>query len=168
MATAVRISQQLVSEARKFSKVDHRSLTGQIEHWARIGKCAEENPDLTYDFIKEIFIGIEELNQGEKTEYKLGWNPMKIYQSRSFENKVKKFNKKEKTTLDNEIKKIVQAPSSTGTEKKGDLRGIFVHKFKIQKQLYLLSYRTVSDGLELIMIGPHENYYRDLKIYLKK
>ncbi|MCG2776901.1 MAG: ParD-like family protein [Desulfobacterales bacterium] len=72
MATAVRISQQLVSEARKFSKVDHRSLTGQIEHWARIGKCAEENPDLTYDFIKEIFIGIEELNQGEKTEYKLG------------------------------------------------------------------------------------------------
>jgi hypothetical protein len=93
---------------------------------------------------------------------------MKIYQSRSFENKVKKFNKKEKTTLDNEIKKIVQAPSSKGTEKKGDLRGIFVHKFKIQKQLYLLSYRTVSDGLELIMIGPHENYYRDLKIYLKK
>jgi hypothetical protein len=72
MATAVRISQQLVSEARKFSKVDHRSLTGQIEHWARIGKCAEENPDLTYDFIKEIFIGIEELNQGDKTEYKLG------------------------------------------------------------------------------------------------
>ena len=72
MATAVRISQQLVSEAKKFSKVDHRSLTGQIEHWARIGKCAEENPDLTYDFIKEIFIGIEELNQGEKTEYKLG------------------------------------------------------------------------------------------------
>lgn len=72
MATAVRISEQLVSEARKFSKVDHRSLTGQIEHWARIGKCAEENPDLTYDLIKEIFIGIEELNQGEKTEYKFG------------------------------------------------------------------------------------------------
>jgi len=72
MATAIRISNELVSEARKFSKVDHRSLTGQIEHWARIGKCAEENPDLTYDLIKEIFIGIEELNQGEKSEYKFG------------------------------------------------------------------------------------------------
>ncbi len=92
---------------------------------------------------------------------------MKIYQSRSFEKKVKKFNKKEKTALDNEIKKIVREPL-VGAEKKGDLRGIFVHKFKIQNQLYLLSYRTVSDGLELITIGPHENYYRDLKTYLKK
>jgi len=72
MASAVRISEELVKEARKYSKVDHRSLTGQIEHWAKIGKCAEENPDLTYDLIKEIFIGIEELNQGEKSEYKFG------------------------------------------------------------------------------------------------
>ena len=72
MATAVRISETLVNEARKFSKVDHRSLTGQIEHWATIGKCSEENPDLTYDLIKEIFLGIEELNSGEKTEYKFG------------------------------------------------------------------------------------------------
>jgi len=43
-----------------------------------------------------------------------------------------------------------------------------VHKFKIQKQLYFLAYRAVSDGLELIMIGPHEYYYRDLKTYLQK
>jgi len=92
---------------------------------------------------------------------------MKIFQSRSFEKKVKKFNKKEKTTLDKEIKKIAQDPG-IGIEKKGDLRGIFVHKFTIQKQLYLLSYRTMNDDIELIMIGPHENYYRDLKIYLKK
>ncbi|MEW6288420.1 MAG: hypothetical protein AB1545_01065 [Thermodesulfobacteriota bacterium] len=72
MPTAVRISEELVNEARKMSKIDHRSLTGQIEHWARIGKCAEENPDLTYDLIKEILLGIEELKQGEKTEYRFG------------------------------------------------------------------------------------------------
>ena len=72
MPTAVRISEQLVNEARKTSKIDRRSLTGQIEHWARIGKCAEENPDLTYGLIKEILMGIEELNQGEKTEYDFG------------------------------------------------------------------------------------------------
>ncbi len=72
MATAVRVSEELVKEARKYSRVDHRSLTGQIEHWARIGKCAEENPDLTYDLVKEILIGIEELEQGEMTEYKFG------------------------------------------------------------------------------------------------
>lgn len=91
---------------------------------------------------------------------------MKIYQSRSFEKKVKKLNKKEKAGLDSEIKKIIQNPS-VGTEKKGDLRGVFVHKFKIKTTLYLLSYRLVTDGLELIMIGAHENYYRDLKSYLK-
>ena len=72
MATAVRVSEDLVKEARKYSRVDHRSITGQIEHWARIGKCAEENPDLTYDLIKEILIGIEELEQGEMTEYTFG------------------------------------------------------------------------------------------------
>ncbi|MBW2004727.1 MAG: hypothetical protein JRI72_08950 [Deltaproteobacteria bacterium] len=70
MPTAIRVSDELLSEARKFSKVDHRSLTGQIEHWAKIGKCSEENPDLTYDLIKEILIGIEELDRNEKSEYK--------------------------------------------------------------------------------------------------
>ena len=72
MATAVRISENLLNDAKKYSKIDHRSLTGQIEHWASIGKCVEENPDLTYDLIKEIFLGVEELDHGEKTEYSLG------------------------------------------------------------------------------------------------
>jgi hypothetical protein len=69
MAKAVRISEKLVNEARKFSRVDHRSLAGQIEHWARMGKCAEENPDLTYSLIKDILMGLEELDHGEKLEY---------------------------------------------------------------------------------------------------
>lgn len=72
MATAVRITDELVKDAKIFSKIDKRSLTGQIEHWARIGKCAEENPDLTYDLIKEILIGISELDYGETSEYKFG------------------------------------------------------------------------------------------------
>ena len=72
MATAIRISESLIDEAKKYSKIDHRSLTGQIEHWARIGKCAEENPDLSYSQIKEILIGIEELDRGESTEYEFG------------------------------------------------------------------------------------------------
>ena len=92
---------------------------------------------------------------------------MKIYQSRSFEKKVKKFNEKEKYELDNEIKQIIQNPS-IGSEKKGDLRGIFVHKFNLQHQMHLLAYRVIKkESLELIMLGPHENYYRDLKNYLK-
>ncbi len=72
MATAVRISAELVDQAKKYGRIDHRSLAGQIEHWARMGKCAEENPDLPYSLIKEILIGLDELDQGEKTEYKFG------------------------------------------------------------------------------------------------
>jgi hypothetical protein len=72
MATAVRISEELVSDAKRFGRIDHRSLAGQIEHWARMGKCAEENPDLPYFLIKEMLIGLDELDQGEKTEYKFG------------------------------------------------------------------------------------------------
>lgn len=83
---------------------------------------------------------------------------MKIYQSRSFESKVKKFSKQEKSELDNGIKKIARN-LSIGIEKKGDLRGVFVHKFKIKTTQYLLAYRLVTDGLELIMIGVHENYF---------
>jgi mRNA interferase RelE/StbE len=91
---------------------------------------------------------------------------MKILQSRSFEQKVKKFGKQEKKVLDKQILKIAENPS-VGIEKRGDLRGVYVHKFKIRSTQYLLSYRLIRDDLELIMIGPHENYYRDLKNYLK-
>lgn len=72
MTIAVRVSDKLAHDARMHSKVENRSLTGQIEHWARIGKCAEENPDLTYSLIKELLIGLEELGQGESSEYSFG------------------------------------------------------------------------------------------------
>ncbi len=69
MATAVRISNKLAKEARLFSRVEKRSLTGQIEHWAKIGKCVEDNPDLTYSLIKDILLGMEELEQDEFSDY---------------------------------------------------------------------------------------------------
>jgi hypothetical protein len=72
MPAAVRVSDKLLQEARKFSKIEHRSIAGQIEHWARIGKCAEENPDLSYEFIRDMLIGIEELDSGEHSEYEFG------------------------------------------------------------------------------------------------
>jgi hypothetical protein len=72
MTTAVRVSENLVREARLMSAVDNRSITGQIEHWARVGKCAEDNPELTYRVIKDILVGVEELDQGESSEYQFG------------------------------------------------------------------------------------------------
>jgi len=91
---------------------------------------------------------------------------MRIYQSRSFEQKIKKMSKPEKEFVDQEIRRIVENPG-IGEEKKGDLRGVFVHKFQLKATQYLLAYRNLGDDLELVMIGPHENYYRDLKQQVK-
>ena len=91
---------------------------------------------------------------------------MKVIQSPSFAKRIKKFEKSKKDQLDHQIRKIIDNPT-IGGEKKGDLKGIFIQKFKIDKLQYLLAYRFRKDLLELIMIGPHENYYRDLKSYIK-
>ncbi len=77
-----------------------------------------------------------------------------------------RFTKQEKRTLDQQVRRILQNPQ-LGQEKKGELRGVFVHKFKIHATQYLLAYRIRDGVLELIMIGPHENYYRDLTDYLQ-
>ena len=91
---------------------------------------------------------------------------MKIYQSSSFSKRVKRLKTNQKQHLDIAVKEVISDPQ-IGVEKRGDLKGVYVHKFKIQGVQYLLSYRFMGEDLELIMIGPHENYYRDLKSYLK-
>lgn len=57
---------------------------------------------------------------------------------------------------------------SIGTEKRGDLKGVYIHKFKVHSTQYLLAYRFMGEDLELITIGPHESYYRELKTYMKR
>ena len=89
-----------------------------------------------------------------------------MVQSPLFAGKVKKFHRNQKLALDEEIKRIFANPD-IGEKKRGDLKGIYVHKFKIGTTLYLLSYRIEKSTLELVTIGPHENYYRNLKSYIK-
>ena len=60
MLTTISVSENLIREAGIYGKADQRSVSDQIGHRIRIGKCAEENPDLTYDLIREILIGIGE------------------------------------------------------------------------------------------------------------
>ena len=91
---------------------------------------------------------------------------LQVFQSPLFTKKVKKFSKKQKNELDKQIKNLLVNPLF-GEDKKGDLKGIFVYKFKISNAQYLFSYRLKENNIELITIGPHENYYRDLKTYLK-
>ncbi len=89
---------------------------------------------------------------------------MKVVQTRVFLKAIKKLNKKQKQILDNEVKKIINKPS-LGDAKKGDLKGVNVHKFKMGVQLYLLAYTFKNEQLilTLLALGSHENFYRDLK-----
>lgn len=92
---------------------------------------------------------------------------MKILQTHLFAKKIKKLSKTNKAILDSEIRKIVKNPN-IGEEKKADLKGVYVHKFKIKTLHYLLAYRYTSDEIYLLMLGSHENYYRDLKKYIDR
>jgi hypothetical protein len=59
---AVRLSEDIVRTARVNAPLNFRSVPKQIEHWIKIGKIAEENPDLPYEFIKSILAAREETN----------------------------------------------------------------------------------------------------------
>jgi hypothetical protein len=41
MPKAVKISDELAASAAIFAKVESRSLAGQIEYWAKLGKIAD-------------------------------------------------------------------------------------------------------------------------------
>ena len=72
MAKAIKLSDGLVTDATTHGKAQHRSAPRQIEYWARIGKIADENPDLTLGFVKDILTGLEEAEAGDVTEYQFG------------------------------------------------------------------------------------------------
>jgi hypothetical protein len=72
MSTVIRISDHLAKEAKTRSKVEHRSMTSQLEYWATIGKAAEENPDLPFSFIKETLMAMEEMKEAPLEEYTFG------------------------------------------------------------------------------------------------
>ncbi|MEZ9418435.1 type II toxin-antitoxin system RelE/ParE family toxin [Vibrio breoganii] len=87
-----------------------------------------------------------------------------VLQTPSFKKTVKKLHKNQKLDLDKAIRDLLEDPY-LGEQKKGDLAFLRVYKFKMVKQLTLLGY-SYQDGtvtLELMVLGSHENFYRDIK-----
>jgi len=64
-AQSVKLSGALVREAEERAKHFNRSKAGQIEFWARIGKIAEENRDISFDMIMQILLSKEEIKNKE-------------------------------------------------------------------------------------------------------
>jgi mRNA interferase RelE/StbE len=89
---------------------------------------------------------------------------VRILQTQTFKRAVKRLHHQQKLALDESIRAIAEAPD-IGEAKVGDLAGVRVHKFKMDKQSMLLAFE-VSDGegvVKLLALGSHENFYRDLK-----
>ena len=83
---------------------------------------------------------------------------MEILQSLEFRKAYKKLHSNQRTTVNEEIRRVLADPTIGE-----DLNGVFVHKFKLNHQLYLLAYTFGEEKLTLLALGVHENFYRDLK-----
>lgn len=87
-----------------------------------------------------------------------------VRQTRRFARQYKKLHANVAADVDQAVAAVAENPT-IGERKNGDLAALFVFKFHSQGQLYLLGY-TVDEGVHLVYleaIGPHENFYRDLK-----
>jgi len=69
---ALKLNKDLVAAARTVAEVEHRSVPKQVEYWAKIGQIAVENPDLTYEMIRNIMLGLAQAQNGELEEYRFG------------------------------------------------------------------------------------------------
>lgn len=87
-----------------------------------------------------------------------------ILQTPTFKKAVKKLKPNQKKDLDKAVKELLEDPF-LGEQKRGDIAFLRVYKFKMVKQLTLLGY-SYDEGvltLELMALGSHENFYRDIK-----
>ena len=87
-----------------------------------------------------------------------------LKQTRRFARAYKKLHDNVARDVDMAAEKLATDPA-VGERKKGDLADLLVYKFHSNSQLYLLGY-TLDDAVRLVYleaVGPHENFYRDIK-----
>ena len=59
-STSIRINQELYDQARHEAAAEHRTIAGQIEFWAKVGRAALDNPDLPVSFIADALASMAE------------------------------------------------------------------------------------------------------------
>jgi len=69
MAKSVRLDDEFIQEVEIYAEANHRSIPKQIEHWAQIGRAAEDNPDLSYEFIRDALLATIEIKSGATEPY---------------------------------------------------------------------------------------------------
>ncbi len=88
---------------------------------------------------------------------------MRVLVTPTFERALKKLHGRQKAVLDEAVRAIMAKPE-IGDLKVADLAGVRVYRFRMDTLLCLLAYRVLDERtIKLLMVGPHENFYRDLK-----
>ena len=59
----VRIDPDLYKRAKKEAAIEHRTISGQIEYWAKIGRDCIDNPDLPVNFVIDSIASLETLER---------------------------------------------------------------------------------------------------------
>jgi mRNA-degrading endonuclease RelE of RelBE toxin-antitoxin system len=85
-----------------------------------------------------------------------------VQQTNAFLRAYKKLHNNQKDAVDQAVAEIVSDPT-IGEAKKSDLSGIYIHKFDCVNQLFLLAYEYDPASRVLLLVGTHENFYRNLK-----
>lgn len=71
---------------------------------------------------------------------------IEVYETPTFRRVFKKLSESDKVSVEDEIDKIIADPS-IGEQKKGDLSYLWIHKFKLNKQLVLLGYSWLEKSM---------------------
>lgn len=56
MGIPIRINDTLFDQAKAQAQAERRTIAGQIEFWALVGRTALDNPDLPIDFVRDLLI----------------------------------------------------------------------------------------------------------------
>ena len=87
---------------------------------------------------------------------------IQVLQTNAFSRAYKRLHRNQQADVDTAVAAIVADPS-LGDAKKGDLAGVFVYKFSCVGQLFLLAYEYDPVKRLLLLVGTHENFYRNIK-----
>jgi hypothetical protein len=87
---------------------------------------------------------------------------VEVLQASGFRRAYKRLNPNQKADVDKAVAAVVADPT-LGEAKKGDLAGVLVYKFQCVDRRFLLAYEYDPQTRLLLLVGTHENFYRNLK-----
>jgi hypothetical protein len=67
MSMPVIIEPDLYNRAKKEAAVEHRTIAGQIEFWAQVGRACIDNPDLPVNFVIDSLASLETAEKDKKS-----------------------------------------------------------------------------------------------------